>query len=173
MTGDPAVGVRIAILGILAFYIGVIVSSRALALSPDFEIPLVMLGWIVLIGLIALNFRRRSRWRLDVRWVLRPLVLTLIFAALVATATYLALGGVPSECHGSAFGCMKGYQWRVEDGNYFRIGFENEQTQITQVVYVQEVGNRLRSASIFGLYCLCPAWILAAGARRAEGSNQP
>ena len=168
------VGVRIAILGILAFYIGMIVGSRVLVLSPDFEIPLVMLGWIVLIGLIALNFRRRSRWRLDVRWVLRPVVLTLIFAALVAAATYLALGlGLPSECHGSAFGCMKGYQWRVEDGIYFRIGSENEPTRITRDVYVQEVGSRLRSASIFGLYCLCPAWILAAGARRAEGSNQP
>lgn len=166
MIKGAAIRVRLLILGILAAYVALMILSTAVLLPIDLELPLVMLGWIAFVGVLAWNARRLRGWRLNAAGMLRPFVLTGVFACLVAAATYLALGwNVPSMCQGLAVGCMKGYTWRVEDGQYFRVSRENQQNQISQNVYLLEVGNRLRSASIFGVYSLCLAWILASGTR--------
>lgn len=170
--GDPVIRTRLLILGILAVYVAMMVVSIAVLLPMELEIPLVMVGWMALLGVFAYNVRHLREWRFSGAAFFQPLVLTGVFAGLVAAATYLAFGwDVPSACQGQPVGCMRGYTWQVEDGRYFRVTPENQRNQIPESVYVREVGSRLRSASIFAVYSLCFAWTLAAGIQKTAGRS--
>jgi hypothetical protein len=165
---DRAVWARLAIMLVLVGYLAVIVASYVVLLPLFLEGPLVLVGWLFLPGLyvwarlrhIDTRPRPLSQWRS----MFRPLALTVTFGAVVAVALFLAMAwDVPSRCHVS-INCVKGYEWRIDNGKYYH-AIEGLSAEIGQQAYLQETGTFLRSAATFGLYAMCLAWFASAGLR--------
>src|SRR5713226_7993438 len=165
---------------VLVGYVAIIWVSHFIPLSVYLVGPMVLTGWLSLLGLFLLARLRRIDTRPSaqppMRVMLRPWALTAMFGALAAVALFLAIGwDVPSFCHGPVpVNCVKYYQWSIDNGRYYRTISDGPQAEISQQTYIQEVGFDLRSGSVFGVLALCAGFIGAAVLRpvsaRAAGA---
>jgi hypothetical protein len=159
---DRAVRLRLVIVLVLAGYLAVIVTSHFILMPLFLEGPLALVGWLFLAGLIVWSRLRRVDTRPSslppLRDMLRPWALTVAFGVIAAVVLYLATAwDVPARCH-VTLNCVKGYEWRTENGKYYHV-IEGVSTEISQKAYAQEVDLDLRSAAAFGVYTLCLAWV--------------
>ena len=150
---------------VLLGYIAIIVATAAYPLPLYMEAPLVFVGWLFLPGLYVwskiLRIDTRASPHRPTRDWLRPWALTVAFGAIAIVAVYLAAAwDVPSRCPVS-LDCVKGYEWRTENGKYYHV-IEGVTTEISQKDYAQEIGIDLRSAAAFGVYALCLAFVATA-----------
>jgi hypothetical protein len=165
---DRAVRLRLAILVVILGYLGIIVASHFVPLPVFLEGPLVITGWLFLVGLILWARLRRIDTRPSAQRpmneMLRPWVLTATYGALAGGALFLAIiWDVPSLCHGPVpLNCVKGYAWSTDNGHYYHTTAAGTYAEISREIYVQEVGFDLRSAAVFGVLALCAAWVGAA-----------
>jgi hypothetical protein len=165
---DQAIWIRLALMAVLVAYLAIIWTSHFIPLSVYLVGPMVITGWLSLLVLFLWARIRRIDTRPSaqppVRKMLRPWALTLAFGALAAVALFLAVGwDLPSFCQGPVpVNCVKYYQWSIDNGRYYHTISEGPQTEISQQMYIQEVGFDLRSASVFGVLALCGAWVGAA-----------
>jgi branched-subunit amino acid ABC-type transport system permease component len=165
---DRAVRLRLVIIVVILGYLAIIVASHFVPLTVFLAGPLVITGWLFLLGLfLGARLRRidtRPSAQPPIREMLRPWGLTAIFVAVAAVALFLAIGwDVPSFCHGPIpVNCVKGYVWSSDSGHYYHTTAAGIYAEISQQTYIQEVGFDLRSAAVFGVLALCAAWIGAA-----------
>ena len=165
---DQTMWVRLSLMAVLVGYIAIISVSHFIPLPHFLEGPLVITGWLFLLGLFLwATLRRidtRPKAQPPISELLRPWALTAAFGALAATALFLAIvWDVPSFCHGPIpVNCVKGYVWSVDNGHYYHTTWNGTYGEISQQTYIQEVGFGLRSAAVFGVLSLCAAWIGAA-----------
>lgn len=152
-------------------YLGVIVASHSIPLSPVLETPLAVAGWLAFAIVLALIVRRKGEIVVSVKpW---PLILHLVFAAMAGLALYFAFNGnLPTDCTHGADSCLKIDSWRTSAGHYYRQFPYDSQgnsdvgapwVEISRQLYVAEVGTRLRLAAQFGVGTLCVSWVLTAG----------
>src|SRR5712692_5876735 len=153
---------------VLVGYVAIIWVSHFIPLSVYLVGPMVLTGWLFLLGLYVWARLRRIDMRTGARppltEMLRPWALTATFGALAAVALFLAIGwDVPTFCHGPVpVNCVKYYQWSIDNGRYYRPISDGPQAEISQQTYIQEVGFDLRSGSVFGVLALCAGFIGAA-----------
>jgi hypothetical protein len=173
---DRAIWLRLVFMVVILGYVAVIAASHFVPLPVFLEAPLVITGWLSLVGLIGWATIRRIDSRPEaqppMREMLRPWVLTATFGALAAIALFLAIAwDVPSFCHGPVpLNCVKGYAWSADNGRYYHTDAAGIYSEISQQRYVQEVGFDLRSAAVFGVLALCGGWISAAVLRQSRRS---
>jgi hypothetical protein len=179
MKTDRAMGVRLVMAVVLLTYLVTIWFSHFTLLPQFLEVPLVLVGWLFLPGLFVwAKVRRLDMSRAaqpPVRELFRPWALTAAFGALAAVVLFLAIvWDVPGFCHGPVpVNCEQGYYWSVESGHYFQSFEGGPRKEISQQIYIQEVGFDLRSAAAFGVYALCLAWVAAAALRASPKPPNP
>jgi len=177
----PLVAGRAAVGLLMLAYLGIIVASHSIPLSPDLEIPLGVGGWLAFAIVLALIARRRGVIVVSIKpW---PLILHLIFATMAGLTLYFAFSGnLPTDCKHGADSCLKIDNWRTSAGHYYRQYPYDSQgnddagapwVEISRQLYVAEVGTRLRLSAQFGVGMLCVSWVLTSGLnaiRRADDS---
>jgi hypothetical protein len=159
---------------VLACYLGSIIVTGFLPLSPALDVPLGVTGWLLFAAPMVWGLIRRRTYRRDdlIADLLRPGPLAGVFAVLVLISSYFALAWqLPPACHGISLSCYKGYEWSTQDGQYYHVTVEGLRAQISIASYVSEVGVHLRSAAAFGVYSLCFAWAAAMTLKRERLAN--
>ena len=158
-------------MAILLGYVVFIVMSHSVVLPPILDVPLVLVGWLSVLALFVwtrFTGEHRPQELID---LLRPFPFTIAFAIVAASALFLALGwDVPSLCHGDPINCVKGYDWSTDNARYFHTTADGIHGQISANIYLQEVGQHLRSAATFGVFALCGAFVVAPVVGPAPGA---
>ena len=166
---NPAVRLRIALTAALVCYLAAIVVTGFVPLSPALDVPLALGGWLVLAGLVVWADLRRRRYssRVVLRAIIWPAPLAAAFGVLLVIVSYFALAWhVPAACTAGPLNCFKGYDWSIQDRNFFHVTPDGSSAQISRDTYIAEVGTNLRSAAAFGVYSLVLAWVASGALRR-------
>ena len=169
---DPIVRFRVFLTALLVVYLVATVATGYLQLSPEFDVPFALAGWLVFAGVIIWAAIRRRKYDTDhfVASLIRPVPLTIAFVFLLVVTSYFMLAWqVPAQCNALSLSCLKGYEWHIQDGRFYHVIPDGSSVQISRAGYVQEVGVHLRSAAAFGVYSLCFAWAAAIALRRQAG----
>jgi len=152
---------RLAVLALVSVYLGLAAFSHVVPFVPWLEVPIVIVPWLCMC-IVGWSQRRD---RLDLGAV-RLDGLTLLFLLFVGAAFAFSLSGNVSDV--CATTCIKLDTWRLSGDRYFRCtppgSYEPDcrsgWVEIPRETYIAEVGSRLREAMVFGLLCLCVAWML-------------
>jgi len=164
ISGDPVRSYRVGLTVVLGCYLGGVILTGFVPLSPVLDVPFALTGWLLFaFPMISGLIRRRGFDTSDfLSSLLRPAPLVGLFASLVVITSYFALAWrLPPACHGISANCFKGYDWSTNGAQYYHVPVGGVRAPIDVVTYVTEVGVHLRSAAAFGLYSLCFAWAAA------------
>jgi hypothetical protein len=116
----------------LACYLGSIIVTGFVPLSPALDVPLGVTGWLLFAAPMLWGLIRRRKYRTEdlIADLLRPAPLTAVFAVLVLISSYFALAWqMPPACHGISLSCYKGYEWSTQDGQYYHVTVEGLRAQ--------------------------------------------
>jgi hypothetical protein len=154
-------------------YLAAVVLTGYVVLSPAFDVPFGVTGWLLFAGpgIWAVVGRRKIVSEDLLADLLRPWPLALAFVGLLLVASHFALAWhLPTQCNGISLNCLKGYEWTDANGVFSHTPTDGVSSQISRATYIEEVGVHLRSAAAFGIFSLALAWAAAIAFRKVGRS---